>query len=81
MMGEYILYHYDRVIGGIYDDRFLIKPTPTARRLLPAAGLVEPYPGASPMLMVEIEDRDQIARVVSGVAAEVPQTRGRSRRG
>ena len=25
MMGEYILYYREKVVGGIYDDRFLIK--------------------------------------------------------
>lgn len=31
MMGEYILYYEGKIIGGIYDDRFLVKPTPAAR--------------------------------------------------
>lgn len=26
MMGEYVLYYRDKVIGGVYDDRFLVKP-------------------------------------------------------
>ena len=31
MMGEYILYYQEKVVGGIYDDRFLIKNDTTAR--------------------------------------------------
>jgi TfoX/Sxy family transcriptional regulator of competence genes len=30
MMGEYILYFKDKVFGGVYDDRFLIKKTNSA---------------------------------------------------
>ena len=37
MMGEYILYYRNKVVGGIYDDRLLLKPTPSARKLLPDA--------------------------------------------
>lgn len=46
MMGEYIIYYKGKIIGGIYDDRFLVKPTEAARRLMPAADEVIPYDGA-----------------------------------
>ena len=46
MMGEYVLYYRGRVFGGIYDDRFLIKPTESARRILPDADVEIPYDGA-----------------------------------
>ena len=46
MMGEYVIYYRGKVIGGIYDDRFLVKPTASARRLLPDAELQLPYEGA-----------------------------------
>jgi len=26
MMGEYIIYYQGKIVGGIYDDRFLVKP-------------------------------------------------------
>ncbi len=53
MMGEYIIYYREKVVGGIYDDRFLVKPTKTAKRLLPDAPMEIPYDGAKPMIMVE----------------------------
>lgn len=53
MMGEYILYYNGKVVGGIYDDRFLVKPTDSAKALLPDARTELPYDGAKPMLMVE----------------------------
>ena len=55
MMGEYILYYREKVVGGIYDDRFLVKPTKTAKELLPDAASEIPYDGSKPMLLVEDE--------------------------
>lgn len=46
MMGEYIIYYKGKIIGGIYDDRFLVKPTKRARALMPEAGMALPYEGA-----------------------------------
>ncbi len=58
MMGEYILYHYGTIFGGIYDDRLLIKPTKAAKEMLPDAPTALPYPGAKEMLLVEeLDDR------------------------
>lgn len=52
MMGEYILYYRGRVIGGIYDDRLLVKPVPAAVSRMPEAPRELPYEGARPMLLV-----------------------------
>ena len=58
MMGEYILYYQGRVFGGIYDDRFLVKITPSALEMLPDAARELPYEGAKEMLLVDnVEDR------------------------
>ena len=53
MMGEYIIYYQGRVIGGIYDDRFLVKNTKAAKELMPDAPLEVPYEGGKEMLLVE----------------------------
>ena len=52
MMGEYLLYVYGKGIGGIYDDRFLIKRTVPGEALLSQGCEALPYPGAKPMLLV-----------------------------
>ena len=58
MMGEYILYVEGKVFGGIYDNRLLIKPTKSAREMLPDAPMELPYEGAKEMLLVdELDDR------------------------
>jgi len=76
MMGEYILYHDGKVIGGIYDDRFLVKPTAAARRLMPGAPEEQPYQGAKPMLLVEnVEDRGFLAALITAMGPELPAPR------
>ena len=52
MMGEYLIYCRGKVVGGIYDDRFLVKATRSARALLPEAPQELPYPGGKEMLLV-----------------------------
>ncbi len=59
MMGEYIIYHNKKVIGGIYDDRLLVKNTPNAKILLPSAPLELPYPGAKEMILIENTDNSE----------------------
>ena len=59
MMGEYILYYHGKIVGGIYDDRLLIKPTKAAIAYLPAAHYELPYDGAKEMLFVEAVDNKE----------------------
>ena len=72
MMGEYVLYYRGKVIGGIYDDRFLLKVTPASERLLPDAPRAIPYEGAKEMLLIEVEDRDTLHDVVDAMWQELP---------
>ena len=53
MMGEYIVYYRGRIVGGIYDDRFLVKPTKSAVAMMPDADKELPYEGAKEMLLVD----------------------------
>ena len=73
MMGEYVVYWRDKVVGGIYDNRFLIKDCAAARALLPEARLELPYEGAKLMLLVEeLEDAAQLRRLLDAVYDELP---------
>lgn len=68
MMGEYIFYYNGRVIGGIYDNRFLVKATESAAALMPDAPRELPYEGAREMLLVEnVDDREFLLKLVSSV--------------
>ena len=53
MMGEYIIYYRSRIVGGVYDDRFLVKPTKSAVAMMPDAERELPYEGAKEMLLVD----------------------------
>lgn len=78
MMGEYIIYYQGKVIGGIYDNRFLVKPTASAKRMLPDAPMELPYEGAKEMLLIEdIEDREFLAALFDRVVGELPAPKKR----
>ena len=74
MMGEYILYFRDKIIGGVYDNRFLVKPTKSAQEKMPDAPLKLPYEGAKPMLLVDnVENRDFLKELVLAMYDELPK--------
>ena len=76
MMGEYILYCQGKIFGGIYDDRFLVKPVPSAVRLMPDAPRELPYEGGSEMLLVEdIDNRAFLAELVGAMLDELPASK------
>ena len=56
MMGEYIIYYRGRIVGGIYDDRLLVKPTKSAVSYMATAIYELPYEGAKEMLLVEVRN-------------------------
>ena len=73
MMGEYVIYCKGKVVGGIYDSRFLIKPTASAKRLMPDAPYELPYEGAKEMLLVtDPDDKAFLAKLMTTVADELP---------
>ena len=73
MMGEYIIYYRGRVVGGIYDDRFLVKPTKSAVAMMPNADLELPYEGAKEMLLVDnVENRGFLRELVEAMYDELP---------
>ena len=73
MMGEYILYYKGKVFGGIYDNRFLVKPTEAAKKMMPDAPLETPYPGGKKMLLVEdIDNREFLKELIIAICDELP---------
>lgn len=72
MMGEYVLYYKGKVFGGIYDDRFLVKVTPSSKALMPDASLEIPYPKGSKMFQVEdIDNREFLKELVEKMVDEI----------
>ncbi len=73
MMGEYVLYYRGKVFGGIYDDRFLVKPTKSAVAMMPDADMELPYEGAKEMILVDdVEDKDFLKKLVEAMYEELP---------
>ena len=72
MMGEYIIYYYGKVVGGVYDDRLLLKPTKSATRLMPDAPLEKPYDGAKEMLLADVDNRELLETVIPRIADDLP---------
>ena len=78
MMGEYVLYYGGKVVGGVYDNRLLVKPTPSAKKLMPDAPMELPYEGAKEMLLVEdIENREFLKELFEVMYEELPELRKR----
>lgn len=72
MMGEYIIYYDGKVIGGIYDNRFLVKPTKSAKEIIPDAPLELPYEGSKMMLLADFENRELMNELIPAIADDLP---------
>ncbi|MCR4668745.1 MAG: TfoX/Sxy family protein [Clostridia bacterium] len=78
MMGEYILYYRGKIVGGIYDDRLLVKPTKSALAMMPNAETELPYEGAKPMLLVDdVENREFLRELFEAIHDELPARKKR----
>ncbi len=73
MMGEYIIYYREKIVGGIYDDRLLVKPVKSAVSLMPNAIYELPYVGAKEMLLVDdVDNKDFLTRLFVAMYDELP---------
>ena len=78
MMGEYILYYRGKVVGGIYDDRFLVKPVQAAVSMMPEAVRELPYEGAKEMLLVDnVENTEFLQALLEAMYDELPAPKKR----
>ena len=78
MMGEYILYYRRKIVGGIYDDRFLVKPVKAAMEMMPDADMELPYEGTKEMLLVDdVENQDFLRELFEAMYEELPAPRKR----
>ena len=80
MMGEYIIYYRGKVVGGIYDDRFLVKPVKSAVAMMPDAEMELPYEGAKEMLLVDdVENREFLRELLEAMYDELPAPKKRKK--
>ena len=78
MMGEYIIYYRGKIIGGIYDDRFLVKPVKAAKAMMPNVDMELPYEGAKEMLLVDdVENKEFLKELLEAMYEELPAPKKR----
>ncbi len=78
MMGEYVIYYRGKIVGGIYDNRFLVKPTKSGAALMPDAKKVLPYEGAKEMLLVDdVEDAEFLRELIRSMYEELPEPKAK----
>ena len=81
MMGEFILYYRGKIVGGIYDDRLLVKKTRSALECMPAAVCDFPYEGAKEMLLVEeVDNKEFLTKLFDAMYDELPLPKPRRRK-
>ena len=74
MMGEYIIYYRGKIVGGIYDNRLLVKPTEFVLKIIPDAKMEIPYPKGKPMIMIPgIENRELLVKLFNAIYSELPE--------
>lgn len=73
MMGEFIIYYRGKIVGGIYDDRFLVKPTKSAVAMMSNADMELPYDGAKEMLLVDdVDNKEFLTELLEVMYLELP---------
>ena len=76
MMGEYIIYYRGKIVGGIYDDRFLVKNVKAAADKMPDADFELPYEGAKEMLLVDdVDNKEFLRELLEAMYDELPVPR------
>lgn len=81
MMGEFIIYYQGKIVGGIYDDRLLVKPVKAARDYMPNASYELPYEGAKEMLLVEdVDNREFLTGLFRAMFDELPEVKRKKRK-
>ena len=81
MMGEFILYYRGKIVGGIYDDRLLVKPVKAAVAYMPAARYELPYEGAKEMLLVdEVDNKEFLTGLFNAMYDELPAPKPKKRK-
>lgn len=80
MMGEFILYYRDKIVGGIYDDRLLVKPTKSAISYMSEASYELPYEGAKEMLLVDnVDSKDYLTGLFEAMYEDLPMPKSKKK--
>lgn len=81
MMGEFILYYKGKIVGGIYDDRLLVKPVKSAIAYMPNAEYELPYDGAKEMLLVDdVDNKEYLTKLFNAMYDELPAPKSKKKK-
>ena len=81
MMGEFIIYYRGKIVGGIYDDRLLVKPTKSAIAHMPTVSYELPYEGAKEMLLVdEVDKKAFLTGLFNAMYDELPAPKAKKKK-
>lgn len=81
MMKEYVIYYKGKVVGGIYNDRFLVKPTSSAKLFAQNAEMAQPYEGAKEMILVDnLDDREYLEKLIQLIYNELPEPKPKKKK-
>lgn len=82
MMGEYIIYYQGRIAALLCDERMLIKPVPSAIKMMPDADYEPPYEGAKDMLLCDnVDDKDFLEKLFKTIYPELPEPKKKTKKG
>lgn len=80
IMGEFIIYYHDKIVGGIYDDRLLVKPTKSAISYMPEASYELPYEGAKRMLLVDnVDSKGYLTGLLEAMYEDLPKPKSKKK--
>ncbi|MDE6868404.1 MAG: competence protein TfoX [Clostridia bacterium] len=78
MMGSYLIYYRSKLVGGIYNDRLLVKPVKSAISYMPRAEYSLPYSGAKEMLLVDnVDDKAYLAGLFEAMYDDLPMPKAK----
>ena len=81
MMGEFILYYRGKIVGGIYDDRLLVKPIKSAITYMGTVSYELPYEGAKEMLLVdEVDSKEYLIGLFQAMYDELPEPKPKKKK-
>ena len=80
MMGEFLIYYQGKLVGGIYDDRLLVKPVKSAIDYMPKASYALPYEGAKQMLLVDnVDDKEYLCGLLEAMYTDLPAPKSKKK--
>lgn len=81
MMGEYLIYYQNKLVGNICDNCLFLKPTESVLRFMPDADRTYPYEGSKTLMVVvnDVENTELMTEVLKAMYQELPEPKKKTR--